>query len=107
MFFYYALIIHWCGCIWFVIHRFLEHKVQYTWATTDCPGGQIDANDGCLTAWVQDNGTHDICNGGLIGRCYIRSIYFVLTTLSTVGYGMLFLWKERNIRAWFLSIMVR
>jgi len=106
MFFYYALVIHWCGCIWFAIHRFLEHNIQYTWVTTDCPGGQVDASNGCLAAWVQDHGTHDICNGGLIGRCYARSIYFVITTLSTVGYGMCIFVKTESKGLTFLPNIV-
>ena len=78
---------HWCACIWFCIHWYFERETKYTWATTDCPGGDSFANDGCLATWDEISGTHNICDRGLIRHCYIRSIYFVITTLSTVGYG--------------------
>ena len=87
MFFYYILMIHWCGSLWFAIHRFLEPNVKYTWATTDCPGNDQYSSEGCLARWSQLEGAHNVCNDGNVSRCYIRSIYFVLTTLSTVGYG--------------------
>lgn len=83
---YYFLVIHWFGCIWFAIHRFLELSVQFTWATTDCPHGNELGSSGCLSSWLENLGKHDICYG-TIRRCYIRAVYFVLTTMSTVGYG--------------------
>jgi len=83
----YFLIIHWFGCIWFAIHRFVEPTVQFTWATTDCPGGNELGSSGCLSSWLIDLGRHDVCHGGMIKRCYTRSVYFVLTTMSTCGYG--------------------
>ncbi len=85
MFFFYALVNHWCACVWFAIHRFYQANTKYTWATTDCPSGNDHATDGCLSVWVEDS--HNICDGDAIRRCYIRSFYFVLTTTSTVGYG--------------------
>ncbi len=89
MVFYYVLVNHWCACIWFAIHRFLEPNVKYTWATTDCPDGDLPASagSGCLSVWVEEDKQHNICHGDMIARCYTRSLYFVLTTLSTVGYG--------------------
>jgi len=87
MLFYYALVNHFCACIWFAIHRFLEPNVKYTWATTDCPTGDGPATHGCIAVWKEDENTHNICDDDLIGRCYVRSLYFVLTTTSTVGYG--------------------
>lgn len=91
MMFYYVLVNHWCACIWFAIHRFFEASIKYTWATTDCPDGDLQASpaSGCLSAWIEENNMHNICDGDRIQRCYIRSLYFVLTTLSTVGYGKL------------------
>jgi hypothetical protein len=82
----YIIVIHWFGCIWFCIHRY-QSTVQLTWATTDCPSGEEYAGTGCLSHWSEDTGRHDVCHGGFIKRCYIRSVYFVLTTMSTVGYG--------------------
>lgn len=37
MFTYYILVNHWCACTWFIIHRYTERNVEFTWATTDCP----------------------------------------------------------------------
>jgi CRP-like cAMP-binding protein len=91
MFFCYVLVNHWCACIWFMIHRYLERHTQYTWATTDCPEGQEPASNGCLAVWNENTLSHNVCDGNQIHKCYIRSIYFVLTTTSTVGYG-----KHRN-----------
>lgn len=87
VFLLYLLAIHFFSCAWFAIHRFLEHEMQYTWATTDCPGGQIFATEGCLSSWIEESNSHDICHDGLIAKCYVRSFYFVLTTMSSVGYG--------------------
>ena len=82
MFTYYILINHWCACGWFIIHRYIERSVEFTWATSDCPGG-----GSCLAVWNELEGEHNVCDGGDIWRCYIRSFYFVITTISTVGYG--------------------
>ena len=87
MFFYYTLVNHWCACIWFAIHRFFEPNTKYTWATTDCPDGDDFASRGCLSVWLEDIQAHNVCDQNMIRRCYIRSVYFVLTTTSTVGYG--------------------
>lgn len=83
MFLFYILVNHWCACMWFVIHRYLEREVQFTWATTDCPG---DEGNICLAEWNEELGIHNVCNSS-ISKCYIRSFYFVITTISTVGYG--------------------
>jgi hypothetical protein len=87
VFLLYFLAIHFFSCSWFAIHRFLERGVQYTWATTDCPGGQTFATKGCLSSWVEQDNNHDICYDEMIAKCYVRSFYFVLTTMSSVGYG--------------------
>lgn len=87
VFLLYFIAIHFFSCSWFAIHRFLERDVQYTWATTDCPGGQTFATKGCLSSWVEHNNNHDICYDEMIAKCYVRSFYFVLTTMSSVGYG--------------------
>jgi hypothetical protein len=86
VFLYYLIVVHVYGCIWFLIHR-LQSSEKYTWATTDCPNGNGFATQGCLSAWLQDQGRHDICNGNRTTRCYIRAVYFVFTTMSSVGYG--------------------
>ena len=86
MFFFYMLANHWCACIWFIIHRYLERDVQFTWATTDCTEGDGIASNGCLAKWDTFIGEHNVCNQA-ISTCYIRAVHFVVTTLSTVGYG--------------------
>jgi len=86
MFFFYILANHWCGCVWFIIHRYIEYNEEFTWATTDCPGDKFDG-DSCLSQWNESLQQHDICSNNDIHKCYIRSIYFVITTISTVGYG--------------------
>jgi len=82
MFFYYLIINHWCACGWFIIHRYFERNTEFTWATSDCPGG-----GSCLAVWNEVAGQHNVCDEGDIERCYLRSFYFVITTISTVGYG--------------------
>lgn len=86
VFLYYFLVVHIYGCIWFCIHRY-QHSEQFTWATTDCPNGNDFATQGCLSVWVQEENRHDVCHNDLWVRCYIRAVYFVFTTMSSVGYG--------------------
>ena len=84
MFAYYILLNHWCACVWFIIHRYAEPDVKMTWATQDCPQGH------CLAKWDEETQTHDICsraNGFSVSDCYTRAFFFVITTISTVGYG--------------------
>ena len=82
-FFYYVLINHWCACGWFILHRYVERDTELTWATSDCPGGEVAGTIGCLSVWDETLGKHNVCDGGFIARCYIRSFYFVITTIST------------------------
>jgi len=65
----YLVVNHWVACIWFSIHRYLETGSAMTWATIDGIG---EVGGGCSTT---------------IAQCYIRSIYYTITTLSSVGYG--------------------
>ena len=85
--FFYAIANHWVACIWFLIHRYIERKVEFTWATSDCPWGAEVGSDGCLAKWNATLGEHNICNMNSMKDCYLRSLHFSLTTLSTVGYG--------------------
>lgn len=80
MTFFYALANHWVSCIWFIIHRELERDLESTWATTDCPRGV------CTALWNKSEGKHNICSLSMLD-CYVRSLHFSITTLSTVGYG--------------------
>ena len=83
---FYALINHWVACLWFIIHRYMERNVEFTWATSDCPWGADPGSDGCLAKWDENLLEHNICNQPML-NCYLRSLHFSLTTLSTVGYG--------------------
>ena len=87
MFFYYVMVNHWCCCVWFIIHRYFERDVQFTWATSDCPGSDAVDRSNCISLWDDAFQQHNICNKNSIHKCYIRSFYFVTTTISTVGYG--------------------
>jgi len=84
--FFYAITNHWVACIWFIIHRYIEREVDFTWATSDCPWGADFGTDGCLSKWNVTIGKHNICDLN-VRDCYLRSLHFSLTTLSTVGYG--------------------
>ncbi|KAL7540091.1 hypothetical protein ACHAXR_012578 [Thalassiosira sp. AJA248-18] len=85
--FFYAIANHWVACIWFIIHRYIERKVESTWATSDCPWDTEVGSDGCLAKWNETLGEHNICNADSMVDCYLRSLHFSITTLSTVGYG--------------------
>jgi hypothetical protein len=58
-----------------MIHRYLESHLSVTWAVADH-----------LASFNHLTGKHNICSRSLY-HCYARSIYFVISTLSTVGYG--------------------
>lgn len=83
---FYVIANHWVACIWFIIHRYIERGVQFTWATSDCPWGDEKGSDGCLAKWDETVGEHNVCNLSM-RDCYFRSLHFSITTLSTVGYG--------------------
>ncbi len=83
----YVIACHEISCIWFIIHRYVEHGKKLTWATSDCPlGGEI-GSDACLAMWDDELEKHNECNMDSMNDCYIRAFHFSLTTLSTVGYG--------------------
>ena len=72
----YVLINHFYSCMWMCIHRYLESDVEFTWATVDK-----------ISSWDPDEGKHDVCTNKDIERCYVRAFHFVITTISSVGYG--------------------
>eukprot|EP00804_Cyclotella_cryptica_P021886 CCRYP_000852-RA/>CCRYP_000852-RA protein AED:0.03 eAED:0.03 QI:454/0.9/0.90/1/0.7/0.72/11/722/2116 len=84
--FFYAIANHWVACLWFIIHRELERDEKFTWATTDCPWDGDAGGRDCTSAWDDSIGKHNVCNLSMID-CYVRSLHFAITTLSTVGYG--------------------
>lgn len=106
---FYVAIIHWFGCIWFCIHRY-QFNTQFTWATTDCPSGNELAGRGCLSEWLPEENHHDVCHDNLIRNCYVRAIYFVLTTMSTVGYGrflFVYRWLSQFFFQFYLTLFLR
>ncbi|KAL7552346.1 hypothetical protein ACHAWF_015584 [Thalassiosira exigua] len=84
---FYTIANHVVACIWFGIHRYIERRVRHTWGTSDCPWGSDAGSDDCLAKWNETLGEHNICNLYSMRDCYLRSLHFSLTTLSTVGYG--------------------
>lgn len=66
---------HWISCLCFSVHRYLERGMPNTWVVVD----------GYAT-YDEETGQHDICNTTIL-RCYQRSIYFIGTVLTSVGYG--------------------
>jgi hypothetical protein len=58
-----------------MIHRYLEANFSVTWAVADN-----------LASFDPLHGQHSVCSRSLF-HCYSRSIYFVISTLSTVGFG--------------------
>ena len=70
----YVVLNHWYACIWMLLHRVLERDEATTWALVDG-----------LASYNATLGEHNICDVPI--RCYVRAVYFTITTLSTVGYG--------------------
>jgi voltage-gated potassium channel len=58
-----------------MIHRYLEINQRVTFAIADN-----------LAVYDEITGVHNICNVG-ISRCYTRTLYFVLSTVTSIGYG--------------------
>lgn len=81
--FFYAVANHWVACLWFILHRELESELEFTWATQDCPWGEESV---CTARWDESLQRHNVCSLSMID-CYVRSLHFSITTLSTVGYG--------------------
>ena len=75
----YVLVNHCYACFWMIIHRYYEEDLARTWAV----------NDG-ISRWNAEVGKHDVCSGGDVSRCYVRAFHFVITTISSVGYGDIF-----------------
>jgi hypothetical protein len=69
---------HWIGCGYFILHRYFERQNSVTWAIMDN-----------LAKFDPESGTHSVCDQEVL-YCYLRSIYFVLSTLTSIGYGASF-----------------
>jgi CRP-like cAMP-binding protein len=68
---------HWFGCMWFMLHRYVYLDSGKTWAIKDN-----------LATYNATLGRHNIMNADVTAsECYIRGVYFVITVMSTVGYG--------------------
>jgi len=89
---FYALTNHWVACVWFIIHRYMERDIKFTWATSDCLWDGDPGSDGCLAKWDETLGEHNICSHPMI-NCYLRALHFSLTTLSTVGVSVISLFN--------------
>ena len=66
---------HLLACMYFMVHRYPERHDTVTWVIMD----------GHAT-YDPDTGMHDICNVAL-STCYARSVYFTLSTMTSVGYA--------------------
>jgi hypothetical protein len=71
----YVVLVHWLASVYFVIHRFSESDYKMTYVIADG-----------LAHYDPVLGKHDICSSR-ISHCYARSIYFVLGTMTSIGYG--------------------
>ena len=74
-FFLYFIFNHCLSCGYFIIHRYFEVHSNLTWAIADG-----------LSAFDTSTNRHDIASKSN-AYCYSRAIYFVLSTLTSVGYG--------------------
>ena len=72
----YVLVNHLYANVWMWIHRYHEKNVAATWAVNDK-----------ISRWDAITGEHDVCTDGNVQRCYVRAFHFVITTISSVGYG--------------------
>ena len=71
----YMIANHMFSCIYFAIHRYVERRFENTYV--------VDDGFATFDPILQQ---HDICNTRL-SYCYARSIYFVLSTMTSVSYG--------------------
>lgn len=71
----YLFLCHWLTCGYFMIHRYAERHVARTYVTVDA-----------MATWDPATGQHDICSFTL-SYCYARTLYFVVGTVTGIGYG--------------------
>ena len=71
----YVLSNHILACSFFACHRYYESDSELTYVIAD-GYAEFDPN----------SGTHNVCSKHIFD-CYTRSFYFVLATISAVGYG--------------------
>jgi hypothetical protein len=71
----YFAVCHWLSCGYFMIHRYAERDLSRTYVTVD---GMSHFNEA--------TGQHDICSFKT-SYCYSRTLYFVIGTITGIGYG--------------------
>ncbi|RYH19817.1 cyclic nucleotide-binding domain-containing protein [archaeon] len=71
----YVLLNHWMACGFFMIHRYREINSNVSYMIADK-----------LADYDEQTGQHNICNTAT-RYCYARSVYFVVGTMTSVGYG--------------------
>jgi len=77
MFVFFLVLNHTFACMWFIIHRYLEIDVHNTWVIADG-----------MATYNATTGEHNIFNPDLSPLfLYLRSFYFTITTMSSVGFG--------------------
>eukprot|EP01033_Poteriospumella_lacustris_P008702 gene8702-6258_t len=81
----YVILNHWLACVYFMIHRYAERTAPYTYAVADG-----------LAVYDPVTGRHDICTTTVL-MCYGRSVYFVLGTMTSIGYGDISPYTSREI----------
>ena len=108
MFLFFIILNHWCGCVWFGVHRagvsagrfftwgmtsdypiahFEEPVLNETWYAAH-PNVTVPSALQLAEALEKEQVWEmvDLCSIGL-RECYTRSFYMVITTISTIGYG--------------------
>jgi hypothetical protein len=84
---------HWLACGFFSIHRYAERGQATTFMTMDR-----------RATFNTETGRHDVCNTR-ISYCYARSVYFVMSTMSGVGYGDVQPFRNREfLMQWTVAI---
>jgi CRP-like cAMP-binding protein len=81
----YLILNHWLSCVFFMIHRFVEKDSIYTYAVQDG-----------LAHYDPIKGQHDVCSTTVL-MCYGRTIYFVVGTMTSIGYGDISPYTTREI----------
>lgn len=71
----YLIVFHLFACIYFSNHRYVLRHTKYTFLTK--------YGD---SAFDDELGKHDICSS-TVSRCYLVSIYLIVTTMTSVGFG--------------------
>jgi CRP-like cAMP-binding protein len=71
----YLIITHWFSCGYFMLHRYAERDAKVTYVVADK-----------LSVISDHSGRHDVCSKE-VSFCYARTVYYVLGTLTGIGYG--------------------